>query len=182
MAHYSYFLARCPHARSALRRRGRSRRVIRVSSGRERRMTALNPRSLRSETAFKSTDHTADKLHAMALSTHSTMIRFMELHMTWHTPACSVGIRAPFAGVPGRIVTDTVAHISLNVGKPDKRGIKDKQRVSRADSFCCSFCCCCCLSMFRGYVRSLCRCPWSHRQRHRPAHPSRCWNVPMLAT
>ena len=64
------------------------------------------------------------------------MIRFMELHMTWHTLACSVGVRAPFAGVPGRIVTDTAARISLDVGKPGKQGIKDKQRVSRAGSSC----------------------------------------------
>ena len=102
-------------------------------------MTALNPRSLRSETAFKSTDHTADKLHAMALSTHSTMIRFMELHMTWHTPACPVGIRAPFASVPGRIVTDTVAHISLNVGKPDKQVSRTSKGYQGQTAFAAAF-------------------------------------------
>jgi len=48
--------ARCPRARSALRRRGRSRRVMRDSRGRERRMAALNPRSLRSGTAPKIVD------------------------------------------------------------------------------------------------------------------------------
>ena len=113
------------------------------SSGRERRIAALNPRSLRSGTAPKSTESTADKLHAMAHSTHFTMIRFMDLHMTWHAPACCAGICAPFAGVPGRIVTGTVALIRLDVGKPYKlrrttltsiRSHKRRQNVHGEDS------------------------------------------------
>jgi hypothetical protein len=72
---------------------------MRVSSGRERRMTALNPRSLRSETAFKSTDHTADKLHAMALNGTFHSLHHDSLHGIAHDmahPSMSRGYTCSF--------------------------------------------------------------------------------------
>jgi len=78
--------ARCPRARSAPQRRGRSRRVMRDSSGRERRMATVNLRSLRSVTVPTSTEPTPDRLHAMAHFTHLPMIRFMDIHMALHRP------------------------------------------------------------------------------------------------
>ena len=109
--------ARCPRARSALQRRGRSRRVMRASSGRERRMTAHHPHLPHGQPTRVLAELNVNKLHGMAHSANIIRIRLMDSCMTWHTSACCTRSRALFAVSPGHIFIDTVVLARLGDAK-----------------------------------------------------------------
>ena len=97
----------------SLRRRGRSGRVMRVPSGRERRMIAHCPHLPRGQPARVLAELNVNKLHGMAYPARIIRTRHMDSCMTWHTSACCTRTHAFFAVSTGLIVIDTVAPARL---------------------------------------------------------------------